>query len=174
MPGRFSYWGTKRAFVVHGHDGLDEISVCAPTRVCELNDNRISTYDIMPEQFFDERAEPEALAGGAPVENAAITRRILNGETGPRRNVVLINAAAALTAAGKSENLKDGIQLAASSIDSGAAMKKLNDLIAFTQENDAVICRDFLSQITAYRGSCSPDKKNIARRPACGRMRKLR
>ncbi|RJP88279.1 MAG: anthranilate phosphoribosyltransferase [Desulfobacteraceae bacterium] len=127
--------GTKRAFVVHGHDGLDEISICAPTRVCELNDNRISTYDIMPEQFFEERAEPSMLAGGTPVENAAITRKILKGQPGPRRNVVLINAAAALTAAGKSENLKEGIQLAAASIDTGAAMKKLNDLIAFTQEH---------------------------------------
>ena len=125
----------KRAFVVHGHDGLDEISVCAPTRVSELNDNRISTYDIMPEQYFEERANSKDLAGGTPVENAAITRKILNGETGPRRNVVLLNAAAALTAAGKAENLKDGIRLAASAIDSGSAMKKLNDLIAFTQEN---------------------------------------
>ncbi|MFZ2633675.1 MAG: anthranilate phosphoribosyltransferase [Desulfosalsimonadaceae bacterium] len=127
--------GAKRAFVVHGHDGLDEISVCAPTRVCELNDNRITTYDIMPEQYFEQRADSKDLAGGTPVENAAITRKILNGETGPRRNVVLLNAAAALTAAGKSENLKDGIRFAASSIDSGSAMKKLNDLIAFTQEN---------------------------------------
>ncbi|MDO9263281.1 MAG: anthranilate phosphoribosyltransferase [Desulfosalsimonadaceae bacterium] len=127
--------GAKRAFVVHGHDGLDEISVCAPTRVCELNDNRISTYDIMPEQYFEERADSKDLLGGTPVENAAITRKILNGETGPRRNVVLLNASAALTAAGKAENLKDGIRLAASSIDSGSAMKKLNDLIAFTQEN---------------------------------------
>ena len=127
--------GAKRAFVVHGHDGLDEISVCAPTRVSELNDNRISTYDIMPEQYFEQRADSKNLAGGTPVENAAITRKILNGETGPRRNVVLLNAAAALTAAGKAENLKDGIRLSASSIDSGSAMKKLNDLIAFTQEN---------------------------------------
>jgi len=127
--------GAKRAFVVHGHDGLDEISVCAPTRVSELHDNRISTYDIMPEQYFEERANPKDLLGGTPVENAAITRKILNGETGPRRDVVLLNAAAALTAAGKTENLKDGIRLAASSIDSGSAMKKLNDLIAFTQEN---------------------------------------
>jgi len=127
--------GSKRAFVVHGHDGLDEISVCAPTRVCELHEGRITTYDILPEQYFEERAEAKTLLGGAPAENADITRRILNGETGPKRNVVLLNAAAALVAAGKAQNLKDGIPIAASAIDSGAATKKLNDLIAFTQEN---------------------------------------
>ncbi len=131
----FQRLGCKRAFVVHGHEGLDEISICAPTRVSELNEGRIITYDILPEQYFEERAASKDLLGGKPVENAAITRNILNGETGPKRNVVLINAAAALKAAGKSENLKDGIRLAASSIDSGSAMKKLNDLIAFTQEN---------------------------------------
>jgi len=127
--------GCKRAFVVHGHDGLDEISVCAPTRVTELSDNRLSTYDILPERYFGDRADAETLLGGEPAENAAITRSILNGETGPKRNVVLLNASAALVAAGKVQNLKDGIRLAASSIDSGAATKKLNDLIAFTQEN---------------------------------------
>ena len=131
----FQRLGCKRAFVVHGHEGLDEISICAPTRVSELNEGRITTYDILPEQYFEGHAASKDLLGGKPVENAAITRNILNGETGPKRNVVLINAAAALKAAGKSENLKDGIRLAASSIDSGSAMKKLNDLIAFTQEN---------------------------------------
>jgi anthranilate phosphoribosyltransferase len=127
--------GCKRAFVVHGHDGLDEISVCAPTRVCELNEGRISTYDILPEQYFEERAEAKALLGGEPSENAAITLSILKGETGARRNIVLLNAGAALVASGKAENLKQGIPFAASAIDTGAAMQKLNDLIAFTQEN---------------------------------------
>ena len=127
--------GTKRAFVVHGHDGLDEISVCAPTRISELKDGLVRTYDITPEQFFDRQAEPSDLLGGDPKTNADITLRILKGEKGAKRDVVLINAAAALVAAGKAENTKDGIQLAQRAIDSGDALEKLNALITFTQEN---------------------------------------
>ncbi len=127
--------GTRHAFVVHGHDGLDEISVCAPTRISELKDNQVSTYDIMPEQFFGQAADAADLAGGFPEENAEITKNILNGETGPKRDVILINTAAALVAAGKAGDLKEGIVLAAEAIDSGAALAKLNALIAFTQEN---------------------------------------
>ncbi|MFP4533969.1 MAG: anthranilate phosphoribosyltransferase [Desulfobacterales bacterium] len=127
--------GSRRVFVVHGHDGLDEISVCAPTRISELNDGRIQTYDISPEQFFGEPVEPESLTGGDPKENADITLKILNGENGPRRNVVLINSAAALVAAGKAEKLSDGISIAEYAIDSGAARDKLDALIAFTREN---------------------------------------
>ncbi len=127
--------GSRRVFVVHGHDGLDEISVCAPTRISELNDGRIQTYDISPEQFFGEPAESEALAGGDPAENADITLKILGGEKGPCRDVVLINAAAALVAAGKAEKLSDGITVAEYAIDSGAARDKLDALIAFTREN---------------------------------------
>jgi len=98
--------GARRAFVVHGHDGLDEISVCAPTRISELRDGRVHTYDISPEHFFEDRARPEDMAGGTPTENAQITREVLNGkEKGARRNVVVINAGAALVAAGKAENL---------------------------------------------------------------------
>jgi len=127
--------GAKRAFVVHGHDGLDEISVCAPTRISELNDGMIRTYDINPEQFFGETAGAGDLAGGNPADNAEITRSILNGEKGPKRNVILINSSAALVAAGKAQNLKEGITLAEVSIDSRAALKKLDSLIRFTQEN---------------------------------------
>jgi len=127
--------GTKRAFVVHGHDGLDEISICAPTRISELNDNMIRTYDIRPDQFFKKTAAPEDLAGGNPAENAEITRSILEGEKGAKRNVVLINAAAALVAAGKASDLKEGIGLAEISIDEGKAMEKLQALIRYTQEN---------------------------------------
>ncbi len=126
--------GCRRAFVVHGHDGLDEISVCAPTRVSELNQGQIQTYDIAPEQFFGERADPGELQGGDPAENARITGQILDGEKGPRRNVVLINAAAALMAAGMTEKLAEGIRLAEESIDTGAARQKLEALIAFTKE----------------------------------------
>lgn len=127
--------GTKRAFVVHGHDGLDEISICAPTRISELKDGQISTYDIMPEQFFDQAADPENLVGGSPKENAEITKQILNGKKGPKRDVILINTSAALVAAGKAENFKDGIQQAANTIDTGKALSKLNALITFTREN---------------------------------------
>lgn len=127
--------GTTRAFVVHGHDGLDEISICAPTRISELRDGLIRTYDINPEQFFDQSASPEDIAGGDPSANAAITRQILGGEKGPRRNVVLINAGAALVSAGKAEDFKDGIDQAAKAIDSGASMAKLENLISFTKSN---------------------------------------
>jgi anthranilate phosphoribosyltransferase len=127
--------GAKRAFVVHGHDGLDEISVCAPTRVTELNDGLIRTYDINPEQYFGDLAEPEELKGGEPETNAEITRNILNGEHGVRRNVVLLNTAAALMAAGKAKDLKEGIDLAGAAIDNGAAMKKLDALVEYTQDN---------------------------------------
>ncbi len=127
--------GTKRAFVVHGHDGLDEISICAPTRISELQDNMIRTYDIRPDQFFKKTAVPEDLAGGDPAENALITRNILEGEKGAKRNVVLINAAAALVAAGKAADFKEGIAQAEVSIDEGKAMEKLQRLIQYTQEN---------------------------------------
>ncbi|MCD4718293.1 MAG: anthranilate phosphoribosyltransferase [Desulfobacula sp.] len=127
--------GTKKAFVVHGHDGLDEISVCAPTRVSELNQGQIKTYDIYPEDFFETLSDPEDIKGGDLKTNLQITKDILNGKKGPKRNVVLINAAAALVAAGKADNLKEGILMAEDSIDSRKAVTKLNELITFTQDN---------------------------------------
>jgi anthranilate phosphoribosyltransferase len=127
--------GAKRSLVVHGHDGLDEISVCAPTRVSELKDGLIRTYDIYPETFFGQQAAPENLLGGYPEENAQITRNILNGEKGPKRNVVLINAAAALMAAGLAKDLKEGIQRAETAIDEGAATRKMEALIDYTRGN---------------------------------------
>jgi anthranilate phosphoribosyltransferase len=127
--------GAHSAFVVHGHDGLDEISVCAPTRVSQLENGMIRTYDIYPEQYFGRLADGGSMTGGDPAQNAAITRAILTGESGPQRDVVLINAAAALVACGKADDLKAGIDLAGSAIDSGAAMEKLEALVAYTQEN---------------------------------------
>ena len=124
--------GTRRAFVVHGHDGLDEISLCAPTRISELDDGRIKTYDLSPTQFFSRKAAMQDLAGGSPTENAAITRGILKGEKGPRRDIVLLNAAAALVVAGKAADIREGIRLAEAVIDSGAAEDKLQQLIQFT------------------------------------------
>ncbi len=126
--------GSKRVFVVHGHDGLDEISVCAPTRISELKNGNVTTYDITPEEFFGKRADSASLVGGDPKTNATITRQILAGEKGPRRNVVLINASAALVTVGKAKDLKDGIGMAGDAIDSVAAMKKLDHLIRFTQD----------------------------------------
>ena len=127
--------GTKRAFVVHGHDGLDEISVCAPTRISELNQGQIKTYDIYPEDFFETLSDPEDIKGGDLKTNLQITKNILNGKKGPKRNIVLINAAAALMAAGRTKSLKEGIQMAGDSIDSKKAVTKLNELITFTQDN---------------------------------------
>lgn len=127
--------GAKRAYVVHGHDGLDEISVCDSTRVSELQDGLIRTYDIMPEQFFDKQGDAKDLLGGDPEENADITKKILSGEKGTKRNVVLLNASAALVAAGKAKDFMQGIDLAKDSIDSGAAAEKLEALVSFTREN---------------------------------------
>ncbi len=128
--------GAQSAMVVHGHDGLDEISVCAPTRVSELKDGLVRTYDIDPTPYFGDLADPADLVGGDPAVNAGITRDILTGKkAGACRHVVLINAGAALTAAGKAQNLKAGIDMAAASIDDGKALEKLEQLIAYTQEN---------------------------------------
>lgn len=123
--------GVKRAFVVHGHDGLDEISICADTRISELKDGLVRTYEISPEQFFGEKADPESLAGGDAQENAAIIEGIFRGEKGPKRNIILINSAAALIAAEKASDFNEGIKLAEESIDSGGAMRKLEALIRF-------------------------------------------
>ena len=127
--------GARSAFVVHGHDGLDEISVCAPTRVSQLESDMIRTYDIYPEQYFGRLAEPDQMTGGDPAENAAITRMILTGEKGPKRDVVLLNTAAALVACQKAADLATGITLAEQAIDSGAAMGKLEALVAYTRDN---------------------------------------
>jgi len=130
-----NHLGARRAMVVHGHDGLDEISVCAPTRISELKEGLVKTFDLSPEQFFGSLAEPAALAGGDSAANAAITRDILDGTRGDRRNVVVLNAAAALICAGKAADFPAGIRLAEESIDSGAARDKLESLAAFTTEN---------------------------------------
>jgi len=126
--------GTRHALVVHGHDGLDEISVCAPTRISELRDGLIRTYDIDPERFLGRRAAPAEVAGGDPARNAAITRGVLAGDQGACRDVVVLNAAAALVAAGKTDTIEAGMRLAAESIDSGAARRKLDELVNFTRQ----------------------------------------
>ncbi|SMC26784.1 anthranilate phosphoribosyltransferase [Desulfacinum hydrothermale DSM 13146] len=127
--------GARRAFVVHGHDGLDEITVCAPTRVTELNDGLVRTYELDPEMILGRTADPDALQGGSAEDNAEILRNILAGEKGPRRDVVVLNAAAALVAAGAADHLHQGVTKAQEAIDTGAAQAKLEALVRFTQEN---------------------------------------
>ncbi len=127
--------GTRRALVVHGHDGLDEISVCAPTRVTELKDGVVRTYDLTPEQLLGRQARREEIAGGEVAVNAAITRSILNGEKGPKRDITVVNAAAALIAAGTAEDFPQAIRLAESAIDEGKAREKLEALVRFTSAN---------------------------------------
>ncbi len=124
--------GSRRAFVVHGHDGLDEISVCAPTRVSELTGGLIRTYDITPEQLLGRTAKESDMTGGTPADNAQITLKILMGEKGPKRDVVVVNAGAALVAAGVARDFSAGIEMARASLDDGRAKAKLEALIRFT------------------------------------------
>lgn len=124
--------GAKRVFVVHGKEGLDEISVCADTRITELNDNTVRTYELSPEQLTGRRWPIEDLAGGDSEQNAAIIKDVLSGTPGAKRDVAVVNAAAALAAAGLARDIRDGVALAEQSIDSGAAREKLDKLVAFT------------------------------------------
>lgn len=121
--------GVKRGMVVYGKDKLDEISMSAPTAVCEFKDGWFRSYTIAPEDFGFERCTKDELKGGTPEENAKITREILGGAKGHKRNAVLMNAGAALYIGGKAETLKDGIALAAEIIDSGKALETLDKLI---------------------------------------------
>lgn len=127
--------GARRAFVVFGHDGLDEITMCAPTRVSELKDGLIRTYDLTPEQLLGRIARPGDMEGGDPAENAKITAGILKGEKGPKRDVAVVNAAAALIAAGVAEDFPGAVARAEAAIDSGAAAAKLEALIRYTRQN---------------------------------------
>jgi anthranilate phosphoribosyltransferase len=127
-----SMLGVHRAFVVHGLDGLDEITITGPTRVAEVREGSERVYEVTPEEFGLGRASLEELSGGDAKENAAIVRKILEGEKSPRRDIVLMNAAAALLAAGAAGSLRDAVPLAAKSIDSGAAKEKLEALVRFT------------------------------------------
>ena len=121
--------GVKRGMVVYGQDKLDEISLSAPTTVCELRDGWFKSSVIAPEDFGLPRCAKEDLKGGTPAENAAITRAILSGERGPKRNAVLLNAGASLYIGGKAESMADGVALAGSLIDSGKAAAALEKLI---------------------------------------------
>ncbi len=128
--------GVKSGMVVHGQDGLDEISISSPTTVCELRDGFIKTYDITPEQFGLTRCKKEDLLGGTPEENAAITRNILNGEKGAKRDAVLFNSAAAIHIAKPEISIEEGINLAAEAIDSGKAKDQLVKFISLSQQKN--------------------------------------
>jgi len=125
--------GTVRAFVVHGADNLDEISNTGESRVSEVREGAVRTYTVRPEDFGMSRASIKDLAGGDRKQNAEIIRAVLDGEAGPRRDIVLMNASAALVAGGRGRDLKEGVAVAAQSIDSGAARGKLDALVALSR-----------------------------------------
>lgn len=125
--------GVKRAMVVYGEDGLDEISLSSSTQICEIHDGHYTCYKITPEQFGFERCLKEELVGGTPQENAKITLDILKGQKGPKRDAVLMNAGAAIYIGGKAQDLQEGIAIARQMIDEGKALKKLEDFIQASQ-----------------------------------------
>ena len=129
-----SLLGCRHALVVHGEDGLDEITLGGQTTVCELTGDAITRYSIDPEEFGFSRVSITSLSGGPPQESAVIIRRVLGGEKGPQRDIVLINAAAALVAGDLAENLEQGVRIAAEAIDSGKALEKLEGLITLSQQ----------------------------------------
>jgi anthranilate phosphoribosyltransferase len=132
-----SMLGLRRAMVVHGCDGLDEITISGTTRVAEVRDGQVRTYEVTPEEFGLKRAPIESISGGDAAENATIIREILSGKKSPCRDVVLLNAAATLVAAGRANLLSEAMPMAAKSIDSGTARSKLESLVAFTQRHSA-------------------------------------
>ena len=143
--------GVKRGMVVYGMDKLDEISLSADTKICEINDGWYKTYTITPEDFGFEKCSKDDLKGGTPEENAKITKDILNGAKGHKRNAVLLNAGAALYIGGKADSFKNGVELAKEIIDSGKALKTLEKLILVSNE----ISEDKIDEISnAVSGAC--------------------
>lgn len=128
-----SMLGLRRAMVVHGLDGLDEITISGPTRVAEVRGGEVHSYEVTPEEFGFKRAPLSEIAGGDAVGNADLIREVLASKKSAHRDVVLLNAAAALVVAEKANNMQDGVAIAAKSIDSGAAAKKLDMLVRFTK-----------------------------------------
>ena len=127
--------GVKTGMVVYGQDGLDEISLSSPTTVCEIRDGYFKPYTIEPEQFCFTRCKKEELIGGTPAENAQITREILSGAKGPRRDAVLLNSAAAIHIARPEVSIKEGIEIAAATIDSGKAEKQLEQFVKLSNDS---------------------------------------
>jgi anthranilate phosphoribosyltransferase len=129
-----SMLGLHRALVVHGSDGLDEITITGPTRIAEVREGQVRTYEVTPEEFGLKRAPLNEIFGGDAVLNAKLIRELLEGKKSARRDIVLLNAGAALVAAGKANHLRDAMPLAAKAIDSGAAAAKLDALIKFSTD----------------------------------------
>ncbi len=134
MAGVLANLGARSAFVVHGEGGLDEVSISGPTKVSEVKEGSVVNYYIDPREYGIEYTPIEMLKGGSAEENAAITRSILEGEKGPRRDIVLLNAAVALVASGFATSIEEGIEKAGVVIDSGAAVRKLEELVELTQQ----------------------------------------
>lgn len=124
--------GTARAIVMHGLEGMDEFSLCGPTRVSELRDGQVKTYTVSPEELGLKRCRLEDLHGGSPDECAAILRGVLRGEKGPKRDMAQLNSGAALYVSGKADSIAAGVRLAGESVDSGKAQEKLDRLIEMT------------------------------------------
>jgi anthranilate phosphoribosyltransferase len=127
-----SILGLRRALVVHGSDGLDEITITGPTRIAEVREGQVRSYEVAPEEFGLERTTIDEISGGDANRNAGLIREVLAGKKSARRDVVLLNAAAALVAAGRADHLRDAMPFAANAIDSGEAMARLRELVAFT------------------------------------------
>ena len=125
--------GTRRAFVVHGAGGIDELSPAGPNLVYEVANGLVRERTIDPLELGVARCAPADLGGGAPDENAAAVRKVLDGETGPHRDAVLLNAAGAIAAAGHADDLAGGLAIAAEAVDSGAAAERLDHLVAFSR-----------------------------------------
>jgi anthranilate phosphoribosyltransferase len=173
--------GSRRAMVVHGSDGLDEITTTGPTHVAELQDGSIREYDIRPEDAGLPSAHAHSLRGGDAAVNAEIVRLVLDGARGPQRDIVILNAAGALTVAGEAQDLKEGVEVAAASIDSGRARAKLAELIEKTNRPPTAPPRGAASGSFAGLAGCgadaflageapltAPDTGAILRRPTEG------
>jgi anthranilate phosphoribosyltransferase len=128
--------GLRRAMVVHGLDGLDEITISSPTRIAELRNGEVHSYEVTPEEFGLQRAPLSEISGGDATANAAIIQTVLGGAKSARRDVVLLNAAASLVVAGKADRIGEALASAVTSVDSGAAAKKLEALVHFTRGSD--------------------------------------
>jgi anthranilate phosphoribosyltransferase len=134
--------GTKEAFVVCGEGTFDEISICGPTKVSHLKNNNVRTFRMTPEEYGFKTAAVEQIVGGDAKENAVIVRNVLDGEKSPKRDMVLLNASAAFVAAGLCDNFKEGVQIAADSIDSGKARQKLDVLVEVTRQCRPVVRKE--------------------------------
>lgn len=131
----FSKLGVKRGFIFHGRDGMDEVTLTSPTKVCEIDNGEFKTFEITPEDYGMKRCEPSELLGGDGAENAEITKQILGGKIkGAKRDIVVLNAALGLVAGGKSKTIADGVKLASELIDNGKAYEKMMEFVKATNE----------------------------------------